>query len=119
MHVNLTLAGQYRSQAPEEIFDAVAGNAGAMVIFRVGAPDAEYFAREFEPLSTEALTDLPAFTAYTKTFDRAGSLRVECAPYPKASRPRAHKVINAARENFTRPRRKVARAIDDILLRVA
>lgn len=119
MNVNLTLAGQYRSQAPEEIFDAVAGNAGAMIVFRVGAPDAEYFSREFAPVSPEALTDLPAFQAYAKSFDRTGGRRVECRPYPKPSGQRAHLVINASRRGFTRPARKVARQVDDILRRVS
>lgn len=119
MHVNLTLAGQYRAQAPEEIFDAVAGNAGALIVFRVGAQDAEYFAREFAPLSPEALADLPAFNAYLKSFDHVGAQRVECFDYPTPDGPRAHLVKNASRQQFTRPRRRVERAVNDILRQVA
>jgi hypothetical protein len=43
----LTLSHQYTSQLRPEIRDAVFGNAGSMVTFRVGERDAEFLEREF------------------------------------------------------------------------
>ncbi|MCP4410781.1 MAG: type IV secretion system DNA-binding domain-containing protein [Gammaproteobacteria bacterium] len=43
----LTCGNQYLSQMSDEIRDAVFGNVGSMVVFRVGAEDAEFLAKEF------------------------------------------------------------------------
>ncbi len=43
----LLLAGQYISQVPETIRDAVFGNVGTLISFRVGEADAVVLAREF------------------------------------------------------------------------
>lgn len=48
--LRLTVANQYVSQMPEEVRDAVFGNVGSMVTFRVGADDAQYLAKYFEPI---------------------------------------------------------------------
>lgn len=47
--LNLTLAHQYLGQLDREIRDAVLGNVGTVVSFRVGAQDAVPLGREFEP----------------------------------------------------------------------
>lgn len=51
--LNLTVANQYVSQMNPVVRDAVFGNVGSMVSFRVGADDAafltKYFAPQFEP----------------------------------------------------------------------
>lgn len=48
-HLDLTMANQYISQMPEEVRDAVFGNVGTIVAFRVGAGDASVLAHEFTP----------------------------------------------------------------------
>lgn len=48
--LRLTVANQYVSQMPEEVRDAVFGNVGSMVTFRVGADDAQYLSKYFEPV---------------------------------------------------------------------
>lgn len=45
----LTVANQYVAQMPMEVRDAVFGNVGSMITFRVGADDASALARYFEP----------------------------------------------------------------------
>lgn len=47
--VGLTLANQHLHQLEPEIGSAVLGNAGTLISFRVGAEDAPYLAREFQP----------------------------------------------------------------------
>lgn len=65
--VNLVLANQYLSQLDPAIRDAVLGNVGTLVVFRVGAPDAAVLARELAPKfsSTDLLT-LPNYNVYLK-----------------------------------------------------
>ena len=47
--LNLTLAHQYIAQMDESVRDAVFGNVGTLLTFRVGAYDAEVLEKEFEP----------------------------------------------------------------------
>lgn len=65
--VGLVLAHQYFSQLETEIRDAVLGNAGTIIGFRVGASDAALLAREFAPtFSPEDLVNLPNYHIYLR-----------------------------------------------------
>lgn len=48
--LNLTIANQYVSQMAEEVRDAVFGNVGTMIAFRIGADDAQYLTKYFAPI---------------------------------------------------------------------
>jgi len=48
--LNLTLANQYIAQMEETVRDAVFGNVGSLISFRVGATDAAYLEKEFSPV---------------------------------------------------------------------
>jgi type IV secretory pathway TraG/TraD family ATPase VirD4 len=48
--LNLTVAHQFIAQLDEKIRDAVFGNVGTMMSFRVGAKDAEFLVKYFEPV---------------------------------------------------------------------
>lgn len=47
--LNLTVANQYISQMTDSVRDAVFGNVGTMISFRVSADDAPILAKQFEP----------------------------------------------------------------------
>jgi hypothetical protein len=47
--LNLTVANQYIAQMSQEVKDAVFGNVGSMIAFRMGADDARSMLRYFEP----------------------------------------------------------------------
>jgi hypothetical protein len=49
-HLCLVLAHQFIGQLKEEISKAVFGNVGSMFTFRVGAEDAEFMEKQFEPV---------------------------------------------------------------------
>ncbi len=51
--LSLTIAHQFIGQLEDDIKDAVFGNVGTIASFRVGADDAEYLAKQFEPVFTE------------------------------------------------------------------
>jgi hypothetical protein len=65
--VNLVLAHQYLSQLELEVRDAILGNAGTIISFRLGVTDAEILAKEFYPeFSVEDLINLPNYSVYLK-----------------------------------------------------
>jgi hypothetical protein len=49
-HLNLIVANQFTTQLSEEIRDAVFGNVGTVVSFRVGTADAEFLEKQFRPI---------------------------------------------------------------------
>lgn len=58
--LSLTIAHQFIAQLDEKIRDAVVGNVGSKLAFRVGATDAEFLAKQFYPVFTAPdLENLP------------------------------------------------------------
>lgn len=65
--LSLILANQYITQLDEKVSDAVFGNCGTIVSFRVGAADAELLEKEFEPVfMMNDLINLPKYQIYLK-----------------------------------------------------
>ncbi|MFH1233489.1 MAG: type IV secretion system DNA-binding domain-containing protein [Patescibacteria group bacterium] len=65
--LNLIMAHQYVEQLGETVKPAVFGNVGTIVVFRVGAIDAEELVKEFTPVFIEDdLVNLPKFEFYIK-----------------------------------------------------
>jgi hypothetical protein len=65
--LDLNITNQYIAQIPEMIRDAIIGNVGTLVSFRVGVPDAEFMAKEFEPVADQFdLNQIDAYNAYVK-----------------------------------------------------
>jgi hypothetical protein len=61
------LAHQFLSQLDPEVLDAILGNTGTIISFRLGPADAEYLAREFFPeFSAEDFTRLPNREIYLR-----------------------------------------------------
>jgi hypothetical protein len=67
-HLGLTVANQFIWQMDEEVKNAVFGNVGTQMCFRIGVTDASYMAREFQPRFSESdLMNVERFHAYMKT----------------------------------------------------
>lgn len=49
-HLNLIVANQFTTQLSDEVRDAVFGNVGTVVSFRVGTADAEFLEKQFRPI---------------------------------------------------------------------
>jgi hypothetical protein len=65
--LSLVLAHQYLTQLDPSIKDAILGNVGTIIVFRIGAQDAEVFAQEFAPqFSLTDFTNLPNYHIYLK-----------------------------------------------------
>lgn len=66
--LNLIVANQFVSQIDEEVKNAVFGNVGTMIAFRVGVPDANFLQHEFAPTFNEGdLTNIEKYHVYIKT----------------------------------------------------
>jgi CxxC-x17-CxxC domain-containing protein len=65
--LDLILANQYITQIDERVRDAIFGNAGTIIAFRVGATDAEFLEKEFAPVFVQNdLVNLPKYQVYLK-----------------------------------------------------
>ncbi|MBI5421250.1 MAG: type IV secretion system DNA-binding domain-containing protein [Parcubacteria group bacterium] len=88
-HLNLIVANQYMTQMDETVRDAIVGNVGTMMVFRIGADDAEFFEKEMFPvfLMTD-LVNLPRAQVIMKLMiDGATSPPFSAVTLPPASKP--------------------------------
>ncbi|OGK18553.1 hypothetical protein A3D80_01225 [Candidatus Roizmanbacteria bacterium RIFCSPHIGHO2_02_FULL_40_13b] len=66
--LSLTVANQFIGQMDEEVKNAIFGNVGTLMCFRVGVTDASYMAHEFQPIFGESdLINIDRYNAYMKT----------------------------------------------------
>ena len=112
----LTLANQYIEQMEEEVRDAVFGNVGTLICFRVGPFDADTLKIVFEPtFEAEDLIGLGIGQIYlTLMIDGMGSSPFSAQTIPPIELPRIsyrEDVINNSRELYGRPRADVEVAI--------
>jgi energy-coupling factor transporter ATP-binding protein EcfA2 len=107
--LNLTLAHQYIEQMSEEVRAAVFGNVGTMIVFRVGAYDAEVLEKEFAPqFSIEDLVNLGFVQIYLKLMiDGVTSSPFSATTLPPIKKPlRSFKreIIEHSRSVYAKPR---------------
>lgn len=112
--LNLIIAHQYIGQLVTEtttaVRDAVFGNVGTMVSFRVGAADAEFLELEFTPeFLQDDLIRLPNYHVYIKLMiDGITSRAFSAATLPPiqvidVGDKHREKIIKVARERYARP----------------
>lgn len=100
----------------EEVRDAVFGNVGTLVSFRVGAEDAEYLEKEFVPEFTAAdLVNLAKYDIYLKLMidglaGRPFSAET-LAPFSAPKKSNLEKIIKVSRERYGTSRKTVEEKI--------
>jgi len=114
--LNLTIAHQYVEQMDEFVRPAVFGNVGTMILFRIGANDAELLEKEFEPQFTvEDLVNLGKYQMYLKLMiDGLTSPPFSARNLPPIAHPDityVQDIIAASREQFAKPRASVEEEI--------
>ncbi|MFA6432656.1 MAG: type IV secretion system DNA-binding domain-containing protein [Candidatus Paceibacterota bacterium] len=107
--LNLTIAHQYVEQMDEFVRPAVFGNVGTMIVFRIGANDAELLENEFMPQFTvEDLVNLGQYQMYLKLMiDGLTSPPFSARGLPPFAHPDAsyvQEILAASREQFAKPR---------------
>lgn len=66
--LSLIVANQFVGQIDEEVKNAIFGNVGTIVSFRVGVPDANFLQHEFAPIFNETdLTNIEKYHVYIRT----------------------------------------------------
>jgi CxxC-x17-CxxC domain-containing protein len=111
--LDLIMANQYIEQLGDVVKAAVFGNIGTLIVFRVGATDAEELVKEFTPTFTEEdLVSLPKYEMYLKLmingiasdpFSARG-----LAPLPEEEKTgNTDKVIKVTRERYAKERKVV------------
>ncbi|OGL83233.1 hypothetical protein A3B32_01040 [Candidatus Uhrbacteria bacterium RIFCSPLOWO2_01_FULL_53_9] len=113
--LNLIVAHQYIAQLTEEVRDAVLGNVGTLVLFRVGAPDGLTLEPEMAPrFLVEDIINLPKFQIYIKLMiDGVASAPFSAATLPPIARltESQEKVIRVSRERYSRNRDEIEEKI--------
>ncbi|MFH1894405.1 MAG: CxxC-x17-CxxC domain-containing protein [Patescibacteria group bacterium] len=123
--LNLTLANQYLGQLEEmtatggrstQVRDAVFGNVGTIILFRIGAEDAEFLEREFLPdFEATDLVGLAKYNIYLKLMADGIAERPFSAetlvPLQKPDISNVEKIIKVSRERFGTPRNIVEEKI--------
>ena len=116
--LSLNITHQYIEQMEEEVRNAVFGNVGTMISFRVGAFDAEVLEREFAPVFTaEDLVNLGKYQFYIKLMiDDVSSAPFSAISMPPIEKPEIifkNDVVEMSRKQYTRPRAEVEKEIQD------
>ncbi len=114
--LNLTMAHQYIEQMEEEVRAAVFGNVGTMIVFRVGAYDAEVLEKEFAPeFTAEDIVNLGFAQIYLKLMIDGISSHPFSAttlpPIAQLEHTNANKVIEVSRQQFAHDRATVEKNI--------
>jgi len=114
--LSLTLSHQYLNQLRPEIRDAVMGNVGSLVAFRVGHEDAETLERAFgRTYSASAFTSLNNREVYAKLLsdghDKEPFLGRTLPPHDKRHN-RSHAILCTSRQKYSRKREVVERRIE-------
>lgn len=114
----LTVANQFIAQMEETIRDAVFGNMGTVVAFRVGPLDAEFMEKVFAPVFTQEDLQNIMFGQYylTLQIDNMGSKPFSAQglpPIPPLMTSMRQQVIEASRSNFAVNREKVEQSVKE------
>ncbi len=106
--LSLIMAHQYVLQLDELVADAVFGNVGTIITFRVGGPDAEVFEKEFMPtFLPEDILNLPKYHIILKLMiDGVASQPFSAMGMPPIGKPTgsSEKVIKVSRERYGKRR---------------
>ncbi len=120
--LNLIVAHQYIGQLVTDVStkvrDAVFGNVGTMILFRIGAADAEFLETEFEPeFAIQDMVNLPNYRIYLKLMVDG----ITCRPFSAQTLPPFNlesseeikdKIIAVSRKLHSKPSVEVEKAIN-------
>ena len=110
--LGLIVAHQYVKQMTEIVHDAVFGNVGTMIAFRIGADDADSFEKEFKPtFLPEDFTNIGRFQMYLKLMiDGVASSAFSASamePWPRPDQSFVKEIVDSSRVLYSFPRKDV------------
>jgi hypothetical protein len=106
--VTAGLANQYVGQLSTEVRQAIVGNVGTMVVFRLGVDDANMIAREMGVFTADEILNLDMGQAIVRAGKSSATFNIQTypPPPPEAADP-TEKIRERVRGSFTRPRKEV------------
>ncbi|MDQ3064972.1 MAG: type IV secretion system DNA-binding domain-containing protein, partial [bacterium] len=114
--LNLTVANQYVSQMEPVVRDAVFGNVGSMVCFRVGADDgaflSKYYAPQFEPTDIMQLHNRNFVATMTINGEKSPPFSGSTLNHPPAHADFTEEIVNYSRQQFSLPRDEVEARVE-------
>jgi len=115
--LDLTISHQFIAQLQDKIREAVFGNVGSMVVFRVGVKDAEFLVKEFDPVFNENdMINLDNFSAIVKLMVNNKTTRpftMRTIP-PRKGNPEKAKILKElSRATYGRPRALIEQEIKE------
>ncbi len=117
-HLNLIMAHQYVAQMIEPVRDAVIGNVGTIITFRVGSPDADFLQSEFMPIfEANDLINLDNYHVYVKmSIDSVTSPAFSAKTLPRSATKfnNVEKIIEFSRKTYSKNREYVEAQIGQI-----
>lgn len=121
--LNLTVAHQYTAQLISDkssaVRDAVFGNVGTMITFRVGSDDADFLEKEYEPEFTpQDIVNLPNYKIYLKLMidgitSRPFSAKTLPPMVKSGDKQIEEEVIKNSRELYCRPKDVIENEINN------
>jgi hypothetical protein len=108
--LNLTMAHQFIAQLEDKIKDAVFGNVGSELVFRVGVQDAEFLVKQFEPaFNQNDLINIDNLNAYAKILingqtSKPFNLKVGTASWNGGNKELAEKLKEYSRMKYGQDR---------------
>ncbi|OYX43411.1 hypothetical protein B7Y94_01735 [Candidatus Saccharibacteria bacterium 32-49-12] len=117
--LNLTVANQYISQMTDNVRDAVFGNVGTTISFRVSADDAPILAKQFEP-NFEAIDLLQM---HNRNFvinmviggEKVPAFSAKTLELPPVQADNTSRIIENSRRHYSRDRQMVEAAISEVV----
>jgi hypothetical protein len=118
--LNLTVANQYISQMSETVRDAVFGNVGTMISFRVSADDAPILAKQFEP----DFESIDLLQMHNRNFvinmviggEKTPAFSARSLELPPSQADNTPHIIEHSRRMYSKSREDVEREISDIIM---
>ena len=116
-NLGLTIAHQYIAQMAPEVKDAVFGNVGSMISFRVGADDASSLKPEFAPVFDENdLVNLQRGSVYIKLLIdglAVPAFSAQTFPPKKIEESNFDKVVEYSRTSYAKTKDEAVAIIDE------
>lgn len=118
--LNLTVANQYISQMSDTVRDAVFGNVGTMISFRVSADDSPILSKQFEPQFEP--NDL--LQMHNRNFiinmvingEKAPAFSAKTLNLPPPQDDNTGRIIENTRAHFGQPREVIEQSINDRIM---
>ncbi len=117
--LNLTVANQYVAQMTDAVRDAVFGNVGSTISFRVSADDAPILTKQFEPTFEESdiiqLNNRHFIISMIINGEKVPAFSATTLSIPKTPQDNFDAIVAQSRASYARPRADVEKEIRDTI----